>query len=203
MNITISNVTYGSKVQFVVRAYTKAGLYREVKSNGIIFDNTPAVAGKVLTGTKNASDVKYATWRKKFYANWNSFNDPRTPIWRYTSAIEKKGNRLSTDHNDNALNRTATFGEWNLVSGEKYCVVVRGYNMADFYTEATSDCVLIDYDAPQAGTINDGSFDDIDYQSNDTMLVANWNGFTDGTKGGGIVEYSYKITDSRGTVIVP
>ena len=75
--------------------------------------------------------------------------------------------------------------------------------MADFYTEATSDCVLIDYDVPQAGTINDGSFDDIDYQSNDTMLVANWNGFTDGTKGGGIVEYRYKITDSRGTVIVP
>ena len=39
------------------------------------------------------------------------FNDPRTPIWRYTSAIEKQGNRLSTAHNDNALNRTATFGE--------------------------------------------------------------------------------------------
>ena len=39
------------------------------------------------------------------------FNDPRTPIWRYTSAIEKQGNRLSTSHNDNALNRTATFGE--------------------------------------------------------------------------------------------
>ena len=35
------------------------------------------------------------------------------------------------------------------------------------------------------------------------MLVANWNGFTDGTKGSGIVEYRYKITDSRGTVIVP
>ena len=27
MNITISNVTDGSKIQFVVRAYTKAGLY--------------------------------------------------------------------------------------------------------------------------------------------------------------------------------
>ena len=27
INITISNVTDGSKVQFVVRAYTKAGLY--------------------------------------------------------------------------------------------------------------------------------------------------------------------------------
>ena len=63
--------------------------------------------------------------------------------------------------------------------------------------------MLIDYDAPQAGTVKDGRFDDIDYQSNDTMLVANWNGFTDGTKGSGIVEYRYKITDSRGTVIVP
>ena len=63
--------------------------------------------------------------------------------------------------------------------------------------------MLIDYDAPQAGTVKDGRFDDVDYQSNDTMLVANWNGFTDGTKGSGIVEYRYKITDSRGTVIVP
>ena len=202
MNITISNVTDGSKVQFVVRAYTKAGLYREVKSNGIIFDNTPPIAGKVFAGTKNTSDVKYATWRKKFFANWNPFSDPQTTIWRYTCAIKKQGDLFSTAYRDNALNRTATFGELNLVSGEKYCVVVRGYNMAGLYTEATSDCVLIDYDAPRAGTVNDGSFADIDYQSNNTVLAANWNGFTDGNRGSGIIEYKYKITQENGVTIL-
>ncbi|PFX11922.1 hypothetical protein AWC38_SpisGene24199, partial [Stylophora pistillata] len=149
MDIRISNITDGSKVQFVVRAYTKAGLYGEVKSNGIIFDNTPPVAGKVFAGADN--NVKYATWRKKFYTNWNPFNDPHTTMWRYTCAIKKQGNQLSTAYRDNALNRSATFSELALISGEKYCAVVRGYNNAGLYTEATSDWVLIDYDAPLAG----------------------------------------------------
>ena len=200
MDIRISNITDGSKVQFVVRAYTKAGLYGEVKSNGIIFDNTPPVAGKVFAGADN--NVKYATWRKKFYTNWNPFNDPHTTMWRYTCAIKKQGNQLSTAYRDNALNRSATFSELALISGEKYCAVVRGYNNAGLYTEATSDCVLIDYDAPLAGNVNDGSFDDIDYQSNDTMLTANWNGFTDGNRGSGIKEYKYKITQENGNTIL-
>ncbi|KAJ7389332.1 hypothetical protein OS493_032188 [Desmophyllum pertusum] len=41
------------------------------------------------------------------------------------------------------------------------------------------------------------------YQSEDTMIAANWNGFTDGSKGSGIVEYKYNVTDNSGNIIVP
>ncbi|KAJ7365975.1 hypothetical protein OS493_002716 [Desmophyllum pertusum] len=66
-----------------------------------------------------------------------------------------------------------------------------------------SDCVLIDQVAPQAGTVNDGYFNDVFYQIDDTMIAANWNGFTDGDKGSGIVEYKYMVKDSSGEIIVP
>lgn len=34
------------------------------------------------------------------------------------------------------------------------------------------------------------------------MIVVNWNGFMDGNKGSGVVEYKYKIVDSSGNIIV-
>ena len=83
----------------------------------------------------------------------------------------------------------------NLVSGERYCAVVKGYNLAGLYAEATSDCVLVDHDAPRAGLVNDGVTSDIDYQSQGSSLSANWNGFNDGVEGSGIVEYRLETSE--------
>ena len=200
---TISSVTDGSMVKFVVRAFTKAGLFSDLTSDGVIVDTSPPVAGKIYDGNQAGLDMKYAKWTNRFNANWDRFTDPHSPISRYTWAVQRYGVGLITSFKSTAVNRSPTATNLNLVSGESYCAVIRGYNEAGLYTQARSDCLLIDQDVPQAGAVNDGHFSDIDYQSEDTMIAANWNSFTDGNKGSGIVEYKYRITEASGNIIVP
>ena len=200
---SFSNIPDGSKATFVVRAYTKAGLFSDLKSDGVFIDTSSPVAGKIYDGSQFGADVKYAKWTNTFTANWDQFTDPHSPISRYTWAVKRVGAGLITSFKNTALNRSPTTTNLNLVSKESYCAVVRGYNEAGLYTQVESDCVIIDHELPQTGTVNDGRFSDVDYQSNDTMIAANWNGFTDGNKGSGIVEYKYKVIDSSGTITIP
>ena len=200
---TFSSVTDGSKARFVVRSFTKAGLFSDLTSDGVVIDTSPPVAGKIYDGNQLNADVKYAKWTNTFSVNWDRFTDSHSPISRYTWAVKRQGAGLITSFKNTALNRSRTATNLNLVSKESYCAVVRGYNEAGLYTQVSSDCVLIDHDAPQAGTVNDGHFSDVDYQSEDNMIAANWNGFTDGNKGSGIAEYKYKISDRNGNIIVP
>ena len=200
---TFDNITDGSKVKFVVRAYTKAGLFSDLTSNGVVIDTSVPVAGKVYDGDQVGLDLKFAQWSNIFNANWDRFIDPHSPISRYTWAVQRLGTGLITSFKATALNRAPTATILNLVSGESYCAVVRGYNEAGLYTQVSSNCVLIDHDVPLAGTVNDGHFHDVDYQSEDTMIAANWHGFTDGSKGSGIVEYRCKVTEDGGAIIVP
>ncbi|PFX19966.1 Versican core protein [Stylophora pistillata] len=199
---TFNGVTDGSRVTFVVRAFTKAGLFSDITSDGVVIDTSPPVAGKIYDGSQLRVDLKYAKWTTTFSANWDRFTDPHSPISRYSWAIQRIGGGLITSFKTTALNRSPTANNLNLVSKEGYCAVVRGYNEAGLFTQVKSDCVLIDHDAPQAGVVNDGHFTDIDYQSDNTLIAANWNGFADGNKGSGIVEYKYRVTDSSGRVVV-
>ena len=198
-----NSVTDGSKVRFVIRAYTKAGLFSELSSDGVIIDTSPPVAEKIYDGNQVGLDLKYAKWTNAFSATWDRFDDHHSPISRYTWAVQRLGAGLVTSYIATALNHSATATNLNLVSRESYCAVVRGYNEAGLYTQIKSDCVLIDHDAPQAGTVNDGPFSDVDYQSEDTIIAANWNGFSDGSQGSGIVEYKYKVTENGGSITVP
>ena len=200
---SFANIEDGSKMRFVVRAYTKAGLFSDLKSDGVVIDTSSPVAGKIYDGNQRGVDLRYAKWRSTFTANWNQFTDPHSPIARYTWAVQRAGAGLLTSFKTTALNRSPTIANLNLVSKESYCAIIRGYNEAGLYTQVKSDCVLIDHDAPQAGTVNDGYFSDIDYQSDNTMIAANWHGFTDGNKGSGIVEYKYKVIDSSGSTVIP
>ena len=200
---TFQNIADGSIVRFIVRAFTKAGLFSDLTSDGVVVDTSPPVAGKIYDGNQLGADVKYAKWTDTFGANWDRFTDPHSPISRYTWAVQRQGAGHITSFKDTALNRSPTATNLNLVSKESYCAVVRGYNKAGLYTQGRSDCVLIDHDRPQAGTVNDGHFSDVDFQSEDTVIAANWKGFADGSKGSGIVEYKYKISDSSGNIIVP
>ena len=200
---TFNSVTDGSKARFVVRSFTKAGLFSDLTSDGVVIDSSPPVAGKIYDGNHLGADVKYAKWANTISVNWDRFTDPHSPISRYTWAVQRQGAGLITPFQNTSLNRSAAATNLNLVSKESYCAVVRGYNEAGLYTQVNSDCVLIDHDAPQAGSVTDGHVRDVDYQSEDTMIAANWNGFTDGNKGSGIVEYKYKISDSSGNIIVP
>ncbi|PFX19963.1 hypothetical protein AWC38_SpisGene15613 [Stylophora pistillata] len=199
---SFDNIEDGSKVRFIVRVYTKAGLFSDLTSDGVIIDTSAPLVGKVNDGNQIGRDLKCANWTSTFTANWEQFTDPHSPIARYTFAVQREGTGLITSFQTTSQGFSSTIANVNLISKQSYCAVVRGYNKAGLYSTVNSDCLLIDHDAPQAGSVNDGHFSDIDYQSDNTMIAVNWHGFTDGYKGSGISEYKYKVQDSSGSTII-
>ena len=70
---TFSAVKDGGKITVTVRAYTKAGLYSDLSSNGVIVDTSAPVVAKVYDGNVAGKDVKFAKWTNTFSANWERF----------------------------------------------------------------------------------------------------------------------------------
>ena len=195
---TIAVIPDGSNLTTKVRAYTKAGLYTEIASNGVTVDTSEPLSGSVADGSNLLSDLEYADWTNSFTVSWEPFTDPHTPIIKYSVGVKRKnGGFVSSGLYIVGLKQNFVVLGLVLASGEEYCAIVEGENAAGLKTFAHSNCLLVDHDAPQHGTVRDGSFDDIDYQSSDTVFHANWNGFDDGVRGSGLAEYKYTLTDQN------
>ena len=186
----------GSNLTTNVRAYTKAGLYKEVSTNGVIVDTSSPLTGSISDGTNLFSDMDYADWTSSYTVSWEPFTDPHTPIANYNVGVKRKnGGLVSSGLIAVGLVSQFEVRSLALVSEEEYCAVVEGENAAGLKAQVQSNCLLIDHDAPRYGTVNDGTFEDIDYQSGDTVFYANWNGFDDGVRGSGLIEYLYILTN--------
>lgn len=195
-------ITDGSKIIVKVRAFTKAGLNSEITGNGVTVDTSNPLPGTVSDGP--STDSKYANWTTTYDARWTQFTDPHTPIVEYKLGVKRKdGGLVSSGLISMGLKYAGQVSGLTLTSGYQYCAVVEGVNAAGLSVQATSNCLLIDHDAPRPGTVNDGNSDDIDYQSAESVFHANWNGFDDGQKGSGIAEYKYKLTDKNNINITP
>lgn len=77
------NLSDGTNVTVTVRAYTKAGRFSQVTSDGSVIDTSPPAPGKVYDGAKRGKDVKYAKWTSSFAANWERFIDQHSSIAYY------------------------------------------------------------------------------------------------------------------------
>ena len=192
----------GSNVTTNVRAYTKAGLYKEVSSNGVIVDTSKPLPGSISDGINLFSDLDYADWTSSYTVTWEPFTDPHTPIINYNVGIKRKnGGLVSSGLTAIGLVSQFEVRGLTLASEEEYCAIVEGENAAGLRTQVQSNCLLIDDDAPRYGTVNDGTSDDIDYQSGNTVFHGNWNGFDDGARGSGLAEYLYMLTNQDGVNI--
>ncbi|XP_046852682.1 uncharacterized protein LOC124445941 [Xenia sp. Carnegie-2017] len=197
---TISTLRDGSQIIIKVRAFTKAGLYSEVSSNGVIVDTSKPKAGIISDGL--SIDKKYANWTTTYEANWQPYSDNDSPITEYKIGVKRKNGALvSSGFISVGRQLKGKVTGLSLTSGIEYCALVKGINAAGLSAQAASNCLLIDHIAPQPGVVNDGASDDIDYQSADNVFRANWKGFTDGKNGSGIMEYMHKITDNSGRQI--
>ena len=195
---TVAVIPDGSNVTTILRAFTKAGLYTQVTSNGVTVDTSRPLSGSVSDGLNISFDLDYADWTSIYTASWEPFTDPHTPIVNYNIGVKRKsGGFVSSGVEAVGIVYRFVVQGISLVSGEEYCVVVEGENAAGLKTQAYSNCLLIDHDAPRPGTVNDGTSNDIDYQSGDTVFHANWNGFDDGFRGSGLREYKYILTDQN------
>ena len=188
----------GSNVTTIVRAFTKAGLYKEIASNGVIIDTSQPLPSLVSDGWNISSDLEYADWTTSYTASWQPFTDPHTPIVKYHIGVKRKnGDFVSPGLIAVGIVHQVIVPSLTLVSEQEYCAVVVGENAAGLKTKIFSNCLLIDHDAPTTGTVNDGTSDDIDYQSSQTVFHANWNGFDDGIRGSGLAIYKYILKDQN------
>ena len=199
-------ISDGSNVTARVRAYTKAGLYAEISSNGVIVDTSAPFPGSVFDGPSTSSDLQYSNWTSTFELSWEQFTDPHSPISEYKVGVQrgpKIDNKITPDLVSAGLKTSAQLSGLTLLSGETYCGLVVATNAAGLRTQAQSDCLLIDHDAPLAGVVFDGAGVDEEFQSEKTVFNGNWFGFQDPNQGSGIGEYIVMITDQNGNIVIP
>ena len=91
---TISKISDGGNVTTTVRAYTKAGLYKETTSNGVILDTSKPLPGAVSDVLDISSDLAYADRTTSYKASWKPFTDPHTPIVNYNVGVKRKNGGL-------------------------------------------------------------------------------------------------------------
>ena len=201
---TYSSISDGSNVTTEVRAFTKAGLYTEISSDGVIVDTSKPLPGSVFDGPSVSSDLQYSNWATTYDLSWKPFSDPHTPIIEYKVGVRESSisnTVTSAGLKSVGLETSVRLSGLSLSSGEKYCGIVQGVNAAGLATVSLSDCLVIDQHAPLPGVVNDGTDSDIDYQSQNTLLNGSWIGFRDNVNGSGIAEYVYKITDQNGEIV--
>ena len=200
---TITGIPDGSKLTTKLRAYTKAGLYIEIASNGVILDTSQPLSGLVSDGLNVFSDLQYANWTSSYAVSWDAFTDGHTPMIKYSVGVKRKnGGFVTSGLFAVGLKYNFVFRGLKLSSEKDYCAVVEGENAAGLKTLAYSNCLLIDHDPPGLGTVNDGTSSDIDHQSSDTVFNANWNRFDDGVRGSGLAGYKYILTDQNNENVI-
>lgn len=154
---------------FRMRAYNRAGLYSEAKSDGFLIDVTAPVLTSLVEydlATNSAlNDIDYVV--KDFIhlgSNWK-VADSESGIYQSDWAIGSYlGGRDVLDHTA-VLSLPVSHNMSNLDLGQTYYVLVRITNGAGLRMTASSDGFIVDYRPPSLGYVQDGwgKFD-VEYQ---------------------------------------
>ncbi|MDQ7779659.1 MAG: hypothetical protein RDV41_08105, partial [Planctomycetota bacterium] len=132
-------------------------------------------------------------------ANWIGFVDGQSGIAEYQWAIgTTAGGTDLQGFVSMGAGTNATTGALSLAPGQTCYVTVRAVNGAGLTTDLCTDGVAVTTSLPTAGTVNDGTGADADWQTSTTTISANWSGFSDPESG--IAGYAWAIgTTSGGT----
>ncbi|MBI2571446.1 MAG: hypothetical protein HYV63_30935 [Candidatus Schekmanbacteria bacterium] len=187
----------GSTYWVSVRAVDAVGnVGNPVSSDGVMADLVAPTGGTVRDGT--GADVDYQGSATVIDANWSGFSDALSGIASYDWAIGTSPGGTQVRGWTSAGNVTAaTTGGLTLALGSTYWVSVRAVDaVGNVGGAASSDGVTVDGTPPTAGTVNDGSSTDIDFQASATTIAANWSGFAD--VGVGVAAYDWAIGTTAG-----
>ncbi|MFN8035841.1 MAG: hypothetical protein U0V73_07905 [Acidimicrobiia bacterium] len=192
--LTLSN---GTTYYVSVRAVDSASnVSVPATSNGVTVDTTAPVAGTVADGT--STDVTWQRSTGTISANWSGFSDPASGIASYDYAIgTTSGGTQVAGWTSTGTATSVTRNGLTLSNGTTYYVSVRATdNVGNTSTVATSNGVTVDTTAPVAGTVADGTSNDVTWQQSTTTIDANWTGFSDPASG--IASYEYAIGTTAG-----
>ena len=188
-------LTPGMKYYSSVLCYNSVGLQTVVSSDGILIDPTKPVAGRVYDG-KGKQDKTFQMESSFSDCSWDEFSDAESGIVEYRPCLGTASTLCNTHAKGKTTSTEWHFSGLSLVHKGKYYCSVTGVNAAGLSCTAVSDGFTVDLTKPKAGTVIDGTSDDVDCQHSDDAVVATWFDFYDSESG--IVDYQWSIGTSIG-----
>jgi len=174
------------------RATDVAGNLSAIASgDGVTIDLTDPVGTIVNDGT--GDDIAYTGSDSTLSAIWPAFTETVSGISKYEYAIgSSSGGTDVVDWTNTTTDTSVTKAGLTLSNGTVYYISVKATDNAENEsTTITSDGVIVDTDGPIAGTVFDGTDEDIDWTNSTSSLTATWIGFSDTLSG--IQKYEYAI----------
>ena len=198
-NIDALGIKYGISYVVIVRAFNKVGLFTEATSNEFILDGALPSAGTVYDGLKRQEDIKYQSSTSQISANWSPFTDVNSRVGDYEMCVgTEPGTCDETTFEGVGIKLTGTITGLSLSHNGTYFVTVRATSDSGYSTTATSNGIRVDSTPAVGGKVRDGqTLVDIDYQSADTYIYANWDEFQD--EESDITQYTWCAGTGKGT----
>ena len=158
-----------------------AGMITTVVSTPLLIDSTPPSVGNVIVGT--TAGTTYFGEGTSIAAKWTGFIDGESHLSHFEWAICQASlkDKCISPYVNVSLKTTTNMGVLGESFGVSYVVVVRAFNKAGLFSEASSNQFILNGAKPSAGTVYDGleRRKDIEFQSSTTRIAANWSPFTD------------------------
>ncbi|XP_065175048.1 uncharacterized protein LOC135804992 [Sycon ciliatum] len=203
---------HGSTYVSCVTARDYGSNVNRVCSNGVLIDAVPPTGGKVNDidpAGASLADIDYQALPTTIKAMWSGFQ-ALSGIQSYSWSIgTTAGSSDTLARLSVGLLTTASKSGLSLASGQQYFVNVWCTSRSGVTSLVSSDGVLVDTSAPNAGTVLDictgnivpctsGENDDIDFSPDNAELRASWSGFSDAESG--IVRYEWNYADCSSMV---
>ena len=168
----VSGLTYYA----AVTALNAAGLTSKACSAGVLYDDSPPVAGNVRDGSETGKDIDYGTKDITVAANWDAFADGDSGVTQCfvgmgSSNVDADVVTFVEVPSDSTLYE---FVDVDLEPGRKFFALVKCANAVGLTTFRSSDGIVFDDTQPVAGTVAT-----LRYQSSVDTLRASWKNFHD------------------------
>ena len=195
----------------LLRVYNRAGLLKELSSNGVVIDTTPPVPTEIVPGLSQSewrfsekSKTYYLSNTSDFYVTWKNFEELESEIWYYKWAIgtSKYGTQLQPLINIGLATNANTSGNGlRIRPGIRYFVTVVGRNRADLVSGSCSWPFIFDYSPPRTGIVQTTSPPGIkkEYFRSDENIRAIWSVFEDLESG--IEKYELSVVHNNAEIL--
>ena len=166
------------------------------RSNGVLIDITPPIAGEVYDGI-DFVDIDYQKSPTVFSVSWTEFIDEESNVDYYTWKVIINRTTSELDYiNERNVGQSmhAIASGHVLQPGTRVVSHIKAINRAGLTTEVSSDGVMVDNTRPLGGFVFDGLPDmenDKDYLSTQSLISAYWTDFVDLESG--IAGYNYTV----------
>ncbi|XP_062598765.1 uncharacterized protein LOC134260192, partial [Saccostrea cucullata] len=163
----------GSRVVVTVRAFNKAGLYGQVKSDPVIISPNPKLY--VYDGPTEI-DIDYQKSLSSIEGNWRYSDNCHIESveWGVESIDGKVIQKFQPV--PSALHHFYS-DLIDLQNGVTYINIIRTIDVLGRVRESRSNGLAVKIQPPTPATVRDGSDDDLDYQESTNELQINWDSF--------------------------